>query len=1052
MNLECQVCTGNKIGTSFNSLDDLQAHLFMNHHDGPLDVFQFVCHKCEFKFGTEYRLLRHEEICGRESRSEEDMEKIRYKLQMYELLEVTLKYNMTKHQVSGARPANPSNIGTLETRESPQAQCETESLGPKIIKSEIPEYLENPVSNSSRESSERNGSDQNCSSSSVTSAQSNIKTELEDVDTSEVEVLGSVEIRKRTASSRSAEQFGHRSGIIAQQNVNSPGENSNLRHAKQAKTSLVFEEPVPNPSETHQGTSRTIDGIPLWKQFLLGSTNVDEKQIPRFNSARDQEETTSFTSTDANWSTNLTNRIDVNGPCLHPEQADPKPFQEEEFRAYFGQFGKISSVTVRKNSYATVTFENCDPVIKCMQQRTHKILSQDFIIWETTPSESMKLKLKSIREKLRRLENREKTRKLSCENALVPNNQIQLSPDMTNRILVTGPILHPTEEMHPKVFQEKEFHTYFGQFGKIINELLENLNAGRQPWVSSRKAMLVYLSHRMSKGRKLKVFSVTLQTSYKVLPQLVLSLSQMPDHTMTFPCPCYIQSTKCPRRIFKMIARSRLVANFLSHCAVYRQLNRVIGLNQSVRLQSTNDNPDKNITLKLPPNATGISVEHSNEKSLDGTSLRVTLNISVLQSNKSVPESEQSDKQLENFESKNESRRELMVKAGYYFRPNEIVVYTHSKEISEDALRAYFSQFGEVVRCFLDGTIAEVTFKSSLEVNHVLKSRPFYSAGNRILQPEWMQKSMREKYGHRELKVTKNPAGDRTILIDGLSAEISKDAIQDYFSRFGDVELCRIPFGDQSAYVTFKSTRSVNHVFNCAPHYIIGDRITNDISIKEKAEDERDVSKSTNNRDKETKNKKTHWQLKVTKNEWNEHMIIIGDTMIETGALSRDIKDDAIKAYFSRFGDIYHYLRGEDEHELAILSFRSPNAANHVLNSAPHYIIGDRITNEIPMEEKAEDDETLKNSDTSKTSAVSPSAEFIQSKSSDTDTKDQSQLLEVIRFLTNEKKIMVQALSQEISQDALRAYFSQFGEVVECMSIERFGYVTFKSSLEVKFL
>ncbi|KAI1705309.1 hypothetical protein Ddc_15779 [Ditylenchus destructor] len=115
MNLECQVCTGNKIATSFYSLDDLQAHLFINHHDGPLDVFQFVCHKCEFKFGTEYRLLKHEEKCGMESRSEDDMEKIRYKLQMYELLEVTLKYNMTKHQISGARP-NPSldNDTTVE--------------------------------------------------------------------------------------------------------------------------------------------------------------------------------------------------------------------------------------------------------------------------------------------------------------------------------------------------------------------------------------------------------------------------------------------------------------------------------------------------------------------------------------------------------------------------------------------------------------------------------------------------------------------------------------------------------------------------------------------------------------------------------------------------------------------------------------------------------------------------------------------------------------------------------------------------------------------------
>ncbi|KAI1701397.1 heterogeneous nuclear ribonucleoprotein A3 like protein 2 isoform X1 [Ditylenchus destructor] len=469
MNLECRVCTGNKIATSFNSLDDLQAHLFMNHHDGPLDVFQFVCHKCEFKFGTEYRLLRHEEICGRESRSEEDMEKIRYKLQMYELLELTLKYNMTKHQISGARPANQSNIGTLETRET---QCQTESLGSKEIKSEIPESLENPVSNSRRENNEKNGSgpsvitnestknfDENCSHTSATNTQSNVKTEPEDVDPSEVEVLGTVEIRKRKAPSKPAEHISHRSGENAQQNVNSEGE-SNMPK-KQAKTNLLSEETLRNPSETHQdekGTwnaqSRTVDGIPLWKQFILGSTNADAKQIPHFKSARDQEERITLTSTATNWSpttAKLTNRIDVNGPCLHPQRVNPESWQREEFRAYFGQFGKISIVTVRKNTYSTVTFENCESVAKCIQQRTHKILGRDFVIWETTPSESMKWKLVATRN--------QNTPQSSSENA-------------TNRILVTGPLLHPEEnpeQVDPKVFQKEMFRTYFGQFGKVIS-------------------------------------------------------------------------------------------------------------------------------------------------------------------------------------------------------------------------------------------------------------------------------------------------------------------------------------------------------------------------------------------------------------------------------------------------------------------------------------------------------------------------------------------------------------------------------------------------------
>ncbi|KAI1705313.1 hypothetical protein Ddc_15783 [Ditylenchus destructor] len=86
------------------------------------------------------------------------MEKIRYKLQMYELLEESLKYNMTKHQTSSVPPANPPNIETSETRESPQTQCQTESCGAKRIKSELFESRENFVSNLRQENINKNGS------------------------------------------------------------------------------------------------------------------------------------------------------------------------------------------------------------------------------------------------------------------------------------------------------------------------------------------------------------------------------------------------------------------------------------------------------------------------------------------------------------------------------------------------------------------------------------------------------------------------------------------------------------------------------------------------------------------------------------------------------------------------------------------------------------------------------------------------------------------------------------------------------------------------------
>ncbi|KAI1710349.1 RNA recognition motif domain-containing protein [Ditylenchus destructor] len=293
-----------------------------------------------------------------------------------------------------------------------------------------------------------------------------------------------------------------------------------------------------------------------------------------------------------------------------------------------------------------------------------------------------------------------------------------------------------------------------------------------------------------------------------------------------------------------MIAPSRLVGNLL---ALHRcsQLTRVIGLAQSVRFQSTNGNADKNFTLKLPPNATGVSVEHSNEKSVDGTSLRVTLNISVLQSNKSAPESEQSDK-----------------------------------------LRAYS--------------------------NFDLK-------------------------GHHELKVTKNPVGDRTILIDGLSEEISKEAIQDYFSQFGDVELCRIPFGNQSAYVTFKSPKAVNHVLNCAPHYIAGDKITQEIPM---AKEENETLQSSDP-------SKTR-ALEILRLENDEKKVIVR-------GLSNETSQEALRAYFSRFGVVDTCFSCQSDNcQTAYVGFKSPKTVNLVMERGPHYLIGDKIVdaNEYDLEEQ----------------------------------------------------------------------------------------------------
>ncbi|KAI1699632.1 RNA recognition motif domain-containing protein [Ditylenchus destructor] len=438
-----------------------------------------------------------------------------------------------------------------------------------------------------------------------------------------------------------------------------------------------------------------------------------------------------------------------------------------------------------------------------------------------------------------------------------------------------------------------------------------------------------------------------------------------------------------------MIARSRLVGNFLSHCAVHRQLTRVLGLNQGVRFQSTNGDPDKNIILKLPPNATEISVEHSNEKSLDGTSLRVTLNISVLQSNKSVPESEQSNKQLKNLNKTN--------------------------EISISYLGTIYS-----LRAFL-----------------------------------W--KNQREPR-----KLTNYPPADRTIFIEDLSAEISEDAIRDYFSRFGDVELCEKPFGDQSAYVTFKSTNAVKHVLNCAPHYVVGDRITNEIPMEEKKEDgtlQRSEPRKTRvfsrfiktvnykNRDLETKNssqledenpmeKMAEDERDVSKSmETHKNQNLDSKNQIHL-----KISEDDIRDYFSRFGDI-ESCNHDFADRTTYITFKLPNSVQHVLNCGPYYFIDDKITNEI--EPKTSKSMTPPKDELTLSLGILPPNTTLDS------------IRELfIKYNFCDNTILVKNLPKGATDEELQKIFSEFGKLTDwgVKSGGSYGWVSFARPINVSTL
>ncbi|KAI1705520.1 hypothetical protein Ddc_15690 [Ditylenchus destructor] len=107
-----------------------------------------------------------------------------------------------------------------------------------------------------------------------------------------------------------------------------------------------------------------------------------------------------------------------------------------------------------------------------------------------------------------------------------------------------------------------------------------------------------------------------------------------------------------------------------------------------------------------------------------------------------------------------------------------------------------------------------------------------FSTSSRLFES---QQSDSETKNHiRHLEITRSPKNEKMIIVQNLSEEIPQDVIQEYFSRFGDVDTC-VTFhvdGCLIGHVGFKSPNSVNNVLNCGPHYAIGDRITNEIETK----------------------------------------------------------------------------------------------------------------------------------------------------------------------------------------------------------------------------
>ncbi|KAI1695393.1 RNA recognition motif domain-containing protein [Ditylenchus destructor] len=379
-----------------------------------------------------------------------------------------------------------------------------------------------------------------------------------------------------------------------------------------------------------------------------------------------------------------------------------------------------------------------------------------------------------------------------------------------------------------------------------------------------------------------------------------------------------------------------------------------------------------------------------------------------------------------------------------------------SKETSSYTLHEHFSQFGDIFECHivrsednLSKGFGYVIYKSQDSVDRALNSQP-HSIDNQVvtvkhtpprrreltlfignLSPKTTDESLREhfsKYGQlTQCNIKTDPktgqsrgfgyvafgsqeehvidgvevkldhkTSELDLVVDSLPQNISEESLKnslwDFFSRYGQIRDCMLiknSAGRTTAFVQLSSRDEISRTLNARPHRIDGKLV-------------------------------------------DTHLKGERFTLIVNG-LPKDATDEDLYETFSKVGKPVHWQVMRDWKDktnrplgYAYVAFSSAEEVNHVLNCAPHYLVGDKIVNEIPRD-----------------------IELVPSKNRDLETKDQSQLLEVLRHEKNEKMIIVRGISKETSQDDLRAYFSRFGNVDTCFICRirdcATGYVGFNS-------
>ncbi|KAI1703800.1 RNA recognition motif domain-containing protein [Ditylenchus destructor] len=311
-------------------------------------------------------------------------------------------------------------------------------------------------------------------------------------------------------------------------------------------------------------------------------------------------------------------------------------------------------------------------------------------------------------------------------------------------------------------------------------------------------------------------------------------------------------------------------------------------------------------------------------------------------------------------------------------RKYAISVYGLSRRTSNTSLQKFYSQFGDLIRCYIlrdDGSSRPrgiVVFSSKEASDRALNSLPHQIDGKKItdVQP----------------KACKN---ELALRVSYLSPRTSVKSLRSFYARFGPLahgEIKKDPVTEKSlgfGYVAFISEDSLNRCLDAQPHVIDGKEVMLqyltgelDLAIDELPEDIteqslhtffsqyghlRDCLLTTNSMGK-TVGYVSFSTLEQVERAMDDRPHIIEGKRVTTnysdkqsthfslfvGSLPENVTENSVCEVFSKFGKLVHYNVYYDgqlnqSRPYAFISYANEEEALDALNKGPHMIEGTEV-------------------------------------------------------------------------------------------------------------